>query len=109
MVPQITTYDGKSEPMDHMQKYTLSLVEREVSDEVLSLLFPRPRQDWFHSFKLASIRSFDKLKDKFIDYFIGSRCVKGPPWRFSSWNIVKMSHFDNGTIVSSSPPRILSS
>ncbi|PKI60277.1 hypothetical protein CRG98_019332 [Punica granatum] len=73
MVPQITQYDGKTGPRDHVRKRITSLLGRRASEELQCLLFPATligiAADWFHSLPPRSVRDFEQLRDKFGERF----------------------------------------
>ncbi|PKI66911.1 hypothetical protein CRG98_012674 [Punica granatum] len=71
--PQITLYDGKMNSINHVRRYTASLLVREVSKQAQRLMFPRiltgDAADWLHSLQPGSIGSFKQLKELFLERF----------------------------------------
>ncbi|PKI55154.1 hypothetical protein CRG98_024445 [Punica granatum] len=78
--PQITPFDGKTDPVNHVRRHITSLLERGVSKNLQCLLFPMTlngiASNWFHSLSPGSITSFKQLHELFIQRFAATRRVK---------------------------------
>lgn len=91
-LPQITAYDGKSDPRGHLRTHVNSLLGRGATKEIQSLLFPGPLKwlvaDWFYSLELGSITSFASPKEWFLECSQASSKSKEPPWNSSACTMV---------------------
>ena len=73
----ILLYDGKTDPVAHVQKYRTWINIAKADAATLCNAFPltlsRPAQAWFGRLRAGTITSFEQLKEQFIAQFLSSR------------------------------------
>ena len=79
-MPQIKAYDGKTDPLDHIETYRTWMNIRRASASLKCQAFPLTltgaARQWFRSLKPGTISSFDQMKREFLGRFIGSKTRK---------------------------------
>lgn len=76
-VPNIKSYDGKSDPVEHLDSYKSWMELHGVPDAIrcraFSFSLVGPTKDWFQKLKRRLISSFKELTRAFITQFLGGR------------------------------------
>ena len=79
-MPQIKAYDGKTDPLDHIETYRTWMNVRRASASLKCQAFPLTltgaTRQWYQSLKPGTIGSFEQLKGEFLSRFIGSKTRK---------------------------------
>ena len=79
-MPQIKAYDGKTDPLDHIETYRTWMNVRRASASLKCQAFPLTltgaARQWYRSLKPGTIGSFEQLKGEFLSRFIGSKTRK---------------------------------
>ena len=70
VIPSFTTFDGSSNPYDHMLHYNQAMILNVDNDQLLCKVFLASLQGlalaWFHKLPRNSINSFNELWAAFI-------------------------------------------
>ena len=81
-MPSVETFDGKKDPLDHLETYKTLMQLHSVPDEIMCRAFPTTlkgfARHWFSKLALASIASFAELSRSFVSHFIGGRRHQKP-------------------------------
>ena len=76
-LPQLDSYDGSADPMDHLITFRTRMLLQQASDAILYRAFPSTLKeavrDWYLSLQPGSIRSFGELSRSFAVHFISSK------------------------------------
>ena len=79
-MPQIETFDGTKDPMDHLNTYKNQMELHGYQDPVrcraFAITLKGPALAWFNRLPPSSISSFTELSIAFVSYFIGARMYK---------------------------------
>ena len=79
-LPQIESYDGVKDPLDHLETFKTLMHLQGVPDEIMCKAFPMtlkgPARIWFSRLTPNSINSFKKLSAQFTSHFIGGHRYK---------------------------------
>ena len=70
VIPTFSTFDGFTDPYDHMLHYNQAMILNVDNDRMLCKVFPTslrgPALTWFHKLLRNSINSFNELWSAFI-------------------------------------------
>ena len=73
-MPQIESYDGVKDPLDHLETFKTLMHLQEVLDEIMCKVFPTtlkgPARVWFSRLTPNSINTFKELSTLFTSHFI---------------------------------------
>ncbi|XP_058189394.1 uncharacterized protein LOC131306978 [Rhododendron vialii] len=76
-MPQLETFNGSTDPLDHLETYKSLMHLQAVPDEVMCRAFPvtlkGSARAWFNKLPPGSIRSFKELSTSFVSYFIAGQ------------------------------------
>ena len=79
-MPQIESYDGVNDPLDHLETFKTLIHLQGVPDEIMCRAFPTtlkgPARIWFSRLMLNSINTFKELSAQFTSHFIGGHRYK---------------------------------
>ncbi|XP_065632230.1 uncharacterized protein LOC136068692 [Quercus suber] len=79
-MPQIESYDGVKDPLDHLETFKTLMHLQGVLDEIMCRAFPTtlkgPVRIWFRQLTLNSISTFKELSAQFTSHFIGRHRYK---------------------------------
>lgn len=75
-MPQIDTFNGFTDPFDHLETYKNLMMPQALSDVIMCRAFSAHM--WFNKIKPNSIRSFKKLSENFVSYFIAGQKYNKP-------------------------------
>ena len=79
-MPQIESYDGVKDPLDHLETFKTLMHLQGVVDEIMCRAFPTTLKGlariWFSRLTPNSISTFKELSAQFISHFIGGHRFK---------------------------------
>ena len=79
-MPQVESYDGLKDPLDHLKSFKTLMHLQEVADEIMCRAFPTtlkgPAKVWFSRLTPNSISTFKELSTQFASHFIGGHIYK---------------------------------
>ena len=79
-MPQIESYDGANDPLDHLKTFKTMMYLQGVADEIMCRAFPTmlkgPARIWFNRLTPNSISTFKELSAQFTLHFIGRHRYK---------------------------------
>ena len=79
-LPQIESYNGVKDPLDHLEIFKTLMHLQEVPDEIMCRAFPTtlkgPARIWFSRLTPSSINTFKELSTQFTSHFIGGHSYK---------------------------------
>ena len=80
-IPQIESYNGVKDPLDHLETFKTLMHLQGVPDEIMCRTFPTtlkgPARIWFSRLTPSSINTFKELSAQFTSHFIGGhRCKR---------------------------------
>ena len=79
-MPQIESYDGAKDPLDHLETFKTLMHLQGVADEIMCRDFPPtlkgPVRIWFSRLTPNSISTFKELSTQFTLHFIGGHRYK---------------------------------
>ena len=79
-IPQIDSYDGVKEPLDHLETFKTLMHLQGVADEIMCRAFPTTLKGatriWFSRLMPNSISTFKELSAQFTAHFIGGHKYK---------------------------------
>ncbi|XP_065615605.1 uncharacterized protein LOC136061579 [Quercus suber] len=79
-MPQIESYDGVKDPLDHLETFKNLMHLQGVPDEIMCRAFPTtlkgPARIWFNRLTPNSISTFKELSAQFTSHFIGGHMYK---------------------------------
>ena len=74
-MPQVETYDGSKDPLDHLESFKTLVHLQGVVDEIMCWAFPTvlksPTRVWFSRLTSNYISTFNELSAQFSSHFIG--------------------------------------
>ena len=74
-MPQIDSYDGVKDPLDHLETFKTLMHLQGVADEIMCRAFPTMLKGaariWFSRLMPGSIGTFKELSAQFTSHFIG--------------------------------------
>ena len=83
-MPQVETFDGVKDPVDHLNTYKNQMELHGYQDPVRCRAFATtlkgPALAWFNRIPLSSISSFRELSIAFVSHFIGARTYRKPSY-----------------------------
>ena len=83
-MPQIETFDGTKDPVDHLNTYKNQMelhgYQEPVRCRAFAITLKDPALAWFNRLPPSSISSFKELSIAFISHFIGARTYKKPSY-----------------------------
>ena len=79
-MPQVETYDGSKDPLDHLETFKTLMHLQEVADEIMckafSITLKGPARVWFSRLTPNSISTFKELNAQFTSHFSGRHRYK---------------------------------
>ena len=79
-MPQIDSYDGVKDPLDHLETFKALMHLQGVADEIMCKAFPTMLKGatriWFNQLTPNSISTFKELSAQFTAHFIGGHRYK---------------------------------
>ena len=79
-MPQIDSYDGVKDPLDHLETFKTSMHLQGVADEIMCRAFPTTLKGaariWFNQLMPNSISTFKELSAQFTVHIIGGHRYK---------------------------------
>ena len=79
-MPQIESYDGIKDPLDHLETFKTLMQLQGVPDKIMCRAFPTtlkgPSRIWFNKLMPSSINTFKELSAQFTLHFIGRHRYK---------------------------------
>ena len=79
-MPQIESYDGVKDPLDHLETFKTLMHLQGVPDEIMCRAFPTALRGaeriWFSRLTPNSINTFKELSSQFTSHFIGGHRYK---------------------------------
>ena len=76
-LPQFESYDGISDPVDHLEAFRTMMLLHGVPDAILCRAFPSTlkgaTRNWYSALKSSTIFSFDQISHQFAAHFVSSR------------------------------------
>ena len=79
-MPQIESYNGVKDPLDHLETFKTLMHLQGVPDEIMCRAFPTmlkgPARIWFSRLTPNSINTFKELSTQFTSHFIGGHRYK---------------------------------
>ena len=92
-MPQIETFDGTKDPVDHLNTYKNQMDLLGYQDPVrcraFALTLKGPALAWFNRLPPSSISSFRELSIAFVSHFIGARTYRKPSYQESMRSYVQ--------------------
>ena len=83
-MPQVETFDGTRDPIDHLNTYKNQMELHEYQDPIrckaFAITLKGPALAWFNRLPPSSISSFTELSIAFVSYFIGVRTYRKPSY-----------------------------
>ena len=83
-MPQIETFDGTKDPIDHLNTYKNQMELHEYQDPIrcraFAIKLKGPTLAWLNRLPPSSISSFTKLSIAFVSHFIGARTYRNPSY-----------------------------
>ena len=74
-LPQLESYDGSKDPLDHIESFKILMLLHMTPDEVTCRTFPTTMKGvarvWFSKIPLGTIADFEQLNKGFVRHFIG--------------------------------------
>ena len=81
-LPQLESYDGSKDPLDHIESFKTLILLQMTPDEVMCKAFPTTLKGaariWFSKIPLGTIANFEILSKGFVHHFIGGQRHKNP-------------------------------
>ena len=79
-MPQVESYDGSKDPLDHLESFNTLMHLQGVANEIMCRAFPTtlkgPARIWFSRLTSNSIGTFKELSAQFALHFIGGHMYK---------------------------------
>ena len=79
-MPQVESYDGNKDPLDHLESFKTMMHLQGIPDEIMCRAVPTtlkgPARIWFSRLTPNSISSFKELSAQFASHFIGGHKYK---------------------------------
>ena len=83
-MPQIETFDGTKDPIDHLNTYKNQMELHGYQDPIqcraFAITLKGPALVWFNRLPPSSISSFIELSIAFVSHFIGARTYRKPSY-----------------------------
>ena len=83
-MPQIETFDGTKDPVDHLNTYKNKMELHGYQDPVrcraFAIMLKCPTLAWFNRLSPSSISSFRELSIAFVSHFIGAQTYRKPSY-----------------------------
>ena len=83
-MPQIETFDGTKDPIDHLNTYKNKMELHGYQDPVrcraFAITLKGPTLAWFNRLLSSSVSSFTELFVAFVSHFIGARTYRKPSY-----------------------------
>ena len=83
-MPQIETFDGTKDPIDHLNTYKNQMELHEYQDSIrckaFAITLKGPALAWFNRLPPSSISSFIELSIAFVSHFIKARTYRKPSY-----------------------------
>ena len=74
-LPQLESYDGSKDPLDHIESFKTLILLQMIPDEVMCRAFPTTLKGaarvWFSKIPPGTIVDFEQLNKGFVRHFIG--------------------------------------
>ena len=81
-LPQLESYDGSKDPLDHIESFKTLMLLQMTPDEVMCRAFLTTLKGvarvWFSKIPLRTIANFEQLSKGFVRHFIGGQRHKKP-------------------------------
>ena len=81
-LPQLESYDGSKDPLDHIELFKTLMLLQITLDEVICRAIPTTLKGaarvWFSKIPLGTIADFEQLSKGFVRHFIGGKRHKKP-------------------------------
>ena len=81
-LPQLESYDGSKDPLDHIESFKTLMLLQMTLDEVMCRSFPKTLKGiarvWFKKIPPGTIAYFEQLSKGFVRHFIGGQRHKKP-------------------------------
>ena len=81
-LPQLESYDGSKDPLDHIESFKMLMLLQMIVDEVVFRAFPTTLKGaarvWFNKIPPGTIADIEQLSKGFIHHFIGEQRHKKP-------------------------------
>ena len=99
-LPQLESYDGSKDPLDHIESFKALMQLQMTLDEVMCRAFltilEGAARVWFSKIPTRTIANFEQLSKGFVCHFIrGGRDTRSQLVIFSTFNRKKENHYDN--------------
>ena len=98
-MPQVESYDGSKDPLDHLESFKTLMHLQGVADEIMCRAFPitlkGPARVWFSRLTLNSIGTFKELSAQFASHFI-----EGYRFKESTACLMSIKQWENETLRS---------
>ena len=95
-LPQLKSYDGSKDPLDHIKSFETLMLLQMTSDEVMCKAFPTTLKGaarvWFSKIPPGTIANLEQLSKGFVRHFIGKQRHKSQLAIFSTFNKQKENH-----------------
>jgi len=79
-MPQVETYDGLRDLLDHLESFKIHMHQQGVMDEIICRAFPTtlkgPTRIWFSKLAPNIVSTFKELSRLFVTHFIGGQRYK---------------------------------
>ena len=76
-LPQFESYDGTSDPVDHLEAFRMMMLLHGAPDAILCRAFPstlkEAARNRYSTLKLGTIFSFDQMSHQFVAHFVSNR------------------------------------
>ena len=76
-LPQLESYDGSKDPLDHIESFMTFMLLQMTLDEVMCRAFPMTLKGvarvWFSKIPPGTIADFEQLSKGFVRHFIGGQ------------------------------------
>ena len=83
-LPQLESYDGSKDPLDHIESFKTLMPLQMTPDEVMCRAFPTTLKEaakvWFSKIPLGTIANFEQLSKGFFGHFIGGAKTQKANW-----------------------------
>lgn len=81
-MPTIDSFDGTTDPVDHLVTYRTLMILHAFPDEIMCRTFPVTLKGsarlWFSQLPSDSVSTFQHLSDSFLSHFIGAQRQRCP-------------------------------
>ena len=85
-LPQLESYDGSKDPLDHIESFKTLMLLQMTLDEVMCKAFPTTLKGaarvWFSKIHLGTIVNFEQLSKGFVHHLIRGQTHKKPTGHF---------------------------